>query len=253
VAGFESTGYAWLGPRLVWAGGASHSARTEHPRSLHRPWQPPVPAGDARALRRGARLALEGLPAWPARGLLPWVAGGDLPFPLQLARTRFDALRQALEADDAAAFAAAAPRVLGLGPGLTPSGDDFLGAVFFALAHAPRRGWAAMLPALEHTLLQACGHSDQPNTQPATNPISAALLADLMRGRGYRVLHEWLSALQGGERAALASTGRALLALGASSGADLMSGVLLTLASTPETDLLPHPCQHQTPKCPTPT
>ena len=116
-------------------------------------------------------------------------------------------------------------RVLGLGPGLTPSGDDLLGGTFFVLAHAPRPGWVAALPAVHARLRAECA--------TATNVISAALLSDLMDGHGYRVLHDFVAALDGGRRHDIACAATALLRLGASSGADLMAGVLLALTAHP--------------------
>lgn len=223
VAGFESTAYAWAGRRLVWAGA---DAQTDHPRNWHRPWSPVPLATDAAALRAGARMAIAQLARWPARGLLPWLAGEALPFPLHLAQARFEALRVALHDNNVQALAAVAPRLLGLGPGLTPSGDDLLGGVFFALAHAPRPHWAGKLRALQRELHRAARAG-------ATNPISAALLHDLMRGRGWRVLHEMLAALQARQAGQIDAAAHALLALGATSGADLLCGLLLTLASTP--------------------
>ena len=63
----------------------------------------------------------------------------------------------------------------------------------------------------------------------ATNPISAALLHDMLAGKSYRALHELLDALHQGQPEPVASAVRSLLAVGASSGADLLAGVLLAL------------------------
>lgn len=231
VAGFEGTGYVWLAGRIVWVGGADRRGGREgaaHPRNLRQPWHAAPMALDAMRLRAGACRALARLEAGAIaepRGLLRWLAGQGLPFPLAAALPRFEALRCALADDDFAALAAAAPRVLGLGPGLTPSGDDFLGGVFFALAHAPRAHWAAELPALHAALLRACSQ--------ATNPISAALLADGMQGRSYRALHELLAALHTDRWPRVDEALRSLGGIGATSGGDLAAGVLVTLVSTP--------------------
>lgn len=222
VAGFEATAYAWRNGALVWAGAR---AQTDHPRHARRPWQPPALRVDAVALRAGARTCLRLLDARPTKGLLPWLAGCELPFPLNHAASRFEAVRSALQAHDLPALEAAALRVLGLGPGLTPSGDDFIGGVFFALAHAAPNAWHEPLAGLKARLL-AAAHG-------ATNEISAHLLADLLNGASYRVLHELLAALQGNEPAAIEPATQALLGLGASSGADLLAGLLLALTTLP--------------------
>ena len=229
VAGFEATGYAWCGGEIVWFG---DQARTDHPRNLNRSWRPPPFVADAARLPLGARLALQLLRAErrgtciAASGLLLWLAGEPLAFPLQAAAARFDALRDALVRDDVEAFGEAALPVLGLGPGLTPSGDDFLGGIFFALAHVPRPRWSARMAALHGSIQRACAR--------ATNVISAVLLGDLMQGIGYSALHEMLYALQGGAPKAIVEAAAELQRIGASSGSDLLAGLLLALATTPE-------------------
>ncbi len=218
VAGFESTGYAWLDGEIVWVG---EHAGTDHPRNARRPWQPTPQICDAQRLQRGARICLGLLSSQPALGLLPWLSGGLLPFPLERAAHRFDAVREALQLNDVRAFEDAALRVLGLGPGLTPSGDDFIGAVFFALAHAPRADWLCAMPPLQARIRGAA--------EAATNVVSAALLDDLMNGRSYRALHELVAALDEQDTAPIEAAMRSLLCIGASSGADMLAGLLLAL------------------------
>ena len=223
VPGFESTAYAYLDGNLVWAG---ESAGTDHPRNVHQPWRPPRMACDAQRLVSGARGCLQLIDALPPKGLLLWLAGQPLPFPLDHARTRFDAIRGALERNDLPAFAAATLRVLGLGHGLTPSGDDFVGGIFFALAHAPRDAWAADLPAVRARVREAA--------RTSTNVISAALLDDLIDGASYACLHDLLAALHDNDRPAMARATDALLRVGATSGADMLAGLLLALITAPQ-------------------
>jgi hypothetical protein len=223
IPGFESTAYAYLHGKLVWAGA---SAGTDHPRNAHWPWQPPSLFFDAQRLAVGARSCLRRVGALPPKGLLLWLAGRPLPFPLDHARTRFDAIRDALDCSELPAFAAAALRVLGLGHGLTPSGDDFVGGIFFALAHAPRDDWAADLPAVRARVREAA--------RTSTNVISAALLDDLIDGASYACLHDLLAALHDDDRCAMARASERLLCVGASSGADMLAGLLLALTTTPD-------------------
>jgi hypothetical protein len=65
--------------------------------------------------------------------------------------------------------------------------------------------------------------------QSATNPISAALLDDLMRGSSYRVLHGVFDAFQVGQPGPITDAVDRLLRLGASSGGDMLAGVFLAL------------------------
>lgn len=225
IAGFESTDYAFLHGDVVWAG---PQACIDHPRNVGKPWQPEALKCDAQSLRNGAHMCLGLMDSFHAKGLLLWLGGQMLPFPLNRATARFDAIRAALSGNDLPAFHAAAKRVLGLGQGLTPSGDDFLGGILFALKHAPRDAWRRELPAVLADL--------RLSARTATNVISAALLDDMMAGASYRVLHELLAALQGHAKPEIERGAQALLRVGASSGADMLAGVLLALVTTPRTE-----------------
>jgi hypothetical protein len=107
--------------------------------------------------------------------------------------------------------------LIGLGPGLTPAGDDFVGGAMVALrafgehARADRiAGWA--LPLAEKN----------------TGKISRAHLRCAAAGEGHEALHELLRVLHQGPRAvdrALASLAR----VGHSSGRDAAAGALLAL------------------------
>lgn len=226
IPGFESTDYALLRGRVVWMGEGAH---TRHPRNARRPWRAPSLLYDAQHLREGAHRCVAVLDALPAKGLLLWLVGQALPFPMQHAAVRLDAMRGALERNDLHAFEAAALRLLGLGQGLTPSGDDFVGGACFALRHAPRDAWCAGLPTVLAGIRQAA--------RTATNVISAAFLDDLIDGSSYGALHELLAALQGRAEPEILRRTQALLRVGASSGADMLAGLLATLLTTPCPDL----------------
>ena len=216
VPGFETTDYAVLDGRIVWTGS---NARTDHPRNLAHPWQAEPVTYGAQALRSGAALAWQGMDTHI--GLLGWLAGQRLVFPLEVARPRLNAVALSLRARDLAAFEVAALRVLGLGNGLTPSGDDLLGGIFFTLAHAPIAAWHSAMSCVHARIRSAA--------ERATNPISAALLDDLMRGSSYRVLHDVFDAFQVGEPGPITDAVDRLVRLGASSGGDMLAGVFLAL------------------------
>jgi hypothetical protein len=114
-----------------------------------------------------------------------------------------------------------------LGHGLTPSGDDFVGGIMFTLCHLERApsapAWLADLPELASQLREVA--------QTATNVISAALLDDLIDGSSYRALHDLLAAFNSQNEQRIESATAELLRLGASSGADLLAGVLLALTT----------------------
>lgn len=114
----------------------------------------------------------------------------------------------------------AAPRsaagLIGLGPGLTPAGDDFIGGALIALRFA-RRATAA-----DRVAAWALARSVR------TNRISAAHLACAAQGEGHEALHRFLQALVPhgpGFSAALQTLDR----IGHSSGWDAAAGALLAL------------------------
>jgi Protein of unknown function (DUF2877) len=225
IQGFESTDYAYFEGRIVWVG---DDAAVRHPRNFWNPWQPTAKTYSAALLQAGARLCLHQIEESESpKGLLAWLINRELAFPLNHAKPRFDAVQDALQAKEIKAFEAAALRVTGLGNGLTPSGDDFLGGIFFALHHTgrmtrkPHPDWLASIGGLQANLLKAC--------EASTNPISAALIADNMAGTSYGELHDMLDALESNDSRYIENARQALLSLGSSSGADLLAGLLLAL------------------------
>lgn len=110
--------------------------------------------------------------------------------------------------------------LIGLGPGLTPSGDDFLGGFMVAL-HA--LGYRVALRQLWLAIRSdACA---------ATNPISIAFLSAAAKGRGGASLHGTIAAVLSGDDP---STALARLAqLGHSSGWDALVGVVAVLDTVP--------------------
>lgn len=247
VPAFVAAGlpYARAGAELVWIGPAP---RTQHPRMIvladpppsaplqvdlrhARCWQPPQ-GGMAEARQVAGRLAnlIAALVAdsgvsdrrLPApRGFALALVGQPLEFPLAGAFARLHALAAALARPQPESMLAAATGLLGVGPGLTPSGDDALGGALFALAHlpGPAPDWmAATIDAIHAT------------ARERTHPISASLLVDLAAGRSYAVLHEFMRALVAGRDApALSAALTALVTLGHTSGWDLFAGFALAV------------------------
>ena len=109
--------------------------------------------------------------------------------------------------------------MLGLGPGLTPSGDDFLVGLFAVLnlTGSPCQGWldggALLLLHAEH----------------ATNAISRAALTAAAAGRVRESIAALIDALLHGTPTTLVQPLRRVLVIGATSGADMVAGVLAGL------------------------
>lgn len=117
---------------------------------------------------------------------------------------------------DPATAGRAAARLVGLGPGLTPGGDDLL------------VGCEAALRAIDHQMAGALAGPLR-DLEARTTAISAALLAHAARGEFSERLLDLLGALLGADDAAVPGAIRRTCAWGASSGSDAVVGVLLGL------------------------
>jgi hypothetical protein len=190
------------------------------------PWRPAPLARsplDAGALLRGlhAGRAALGPPRGFGRLLLP--ADGDDAI-VRRARPWARALAAAFASGDGAALAEAARPLLGLGEGLTPSGDDFVGGALFARRLVDR----------DATALDAAVARIVADAATRTHPISARLLADLGAGEGWAPLHDLVAALASQDGAAAVTAARRLTALGHSSGWDIHSGLAVGLGYIPD-------------------
>jgi hypothetical protein len=185
-------------------------------------WCPePAPSGvpAATALRRGAAVLAAAAPSLGRpEGFGARLVGAPLAFPLAEAAAPAAALAEACAGDAPDDAAAAALALLGLGPGLTPSGDDFVGGAFFARAVLSRAS------AGDPEAWRAAAATVREAAARATHRISAALLGDLLDGNGWEPLHGLAAALARDDGAAALHAARRLTRLGHSSGWDLLAG-----------------------------
>jgi hypothetical protein len=190
------------------------------------PWTPVLGAAGVSTLREGWRLLIGDVRALgPPAGFGARLAGEPLIFPLDGAASDTRALAEACAHDDAARAAPAALALLGLGGGLTPSGDDFVGGVLFARGVLAAAG-AADAPGW-HRVADAVRHA----ARERTHPISAALLGDLARGASHAPLHDLVAALAMGDVATARAAAAALVRLGHSSGWDILAGATAGLTA----------------------
>lgn len=209
---------SWEGPRLrrslAWLEDAAERAPAEGVGRLI-----PLLAGRAGSLTGAAGASdLTGL-AWPAVAALSgWVR---------------DAL---LGSHATGAPPVAVDRLVGLGPGLTPSGDDVLSGALLAL-HAFSR--AEVADALAVWL--------RPRAEGRTGAVSLAHLACAAVGEGAAVLHDALAALSSGDTRALDAAATAVGSVGHSSGWDALTGIVAVagawLAAVEDARALEAPCR----------
>ncbi|MCS5656399.1 MAG: DUF2877 domain-containing protein, partial [Dehalococcoidia bacterium] len=115
-------------------------------------------------------------------------------------------------------------RLIGLGPGLTPSGDDFVGGLLFMARHLnaayPQERWWQ-----GGNIEGLLAHSEA-----MTSRISHALLSDLAEGQSHESLHDLAEELVvGDEKLDAASHVRRVTEIGQSSGWDILTGMLAGL------------------------
>ena len=142
-------------------------------------WKPAVPAGRKEIPGIEIPESIRG----PAQSFLDWIAGSGKP-------------------DDS---------LIGLGPGLTPAGDDFVGGAMIALR------------AFDHgALAERIAAWALPLARSNTNRISRAHLECAAAGEGHEALHDLLCTFEGKHLERLARIGH-------TSGLDAAAGALLAL------------------------
>ena len=187
-------------------------------------WSPALPA--SASLRLTAELARTVAAARrhagdraPAGGLAPMLSGSDRggdPW-LTRARALIGVQLEALRLGDVAAAVGPTVGLMGLGVGLTPSGDDYLVGLLAGMEATddpPRHGLAAVI----------AGHAPL-----RTTAIGAAALGQASRGAFAERLHDVLVALARGRLDQLAAPIERAMTYGATSGSDTLVGLFAAL------------------------
>ena len=192
-------------------------------------WSPAVaPCWSLATLSRG----LQALAKWapdarlPAEGLGPYLygsqaigvatresnaAGGAITDLTQWLRGVVDST------GESEVLAGSVSVLIGLGPGLTPSGDDFLAGMLIALSVCGAKRW-------QHQLANAVQAGLQ-----GTGSVSQTHLKAAVKGEGGEALHQALVALMAGEGDRLRPALSALDRVGHTSGWDGLAGVVTVL------------------------
>lgn len=164
--------------------------------------------------------------------LLPFLcrrSGGEAVTPGSSGDPVFDAaaphaiaVARACRVLDAAALLRHAEALIGLGRGLTPSGDDFVGGLAFVLRQVPGLCPDSFARPLRSAVQGWAGR---------TNGISFAMLGDHAAGCGTEVEHEIAAVLRGDLRpSALGPAAARLVGIGHSSGWDRLAGMVAGLS-----------------------
>lgn len=246
IAALANSAYWRAGGEIIWIGSRTGSL---HPRAVLvdawrapdvgpfyidlaecLPWSPrPLSVGamamdrfKAQCLKLQENVAELGTPA--GFGLL--LDGKSPAHPLNLAVPHVLMVAGAYHRDDPQAAYEASLALLGVGPGLTPSGDDFTGGALFAkriltLDCPSAEAWRGVAIRLT-AAVQARSHT-----------LSAALFADMAEGYSFAALHRLAQALAEDAPAhEIITAARSLVAIGHSSGWDMLAGFITGVGGT---------------------
>ena len=172
-------------------------------------WAPAPLRGDARPNLAALRACLDG--HVPEEGLGCVILGVHNALSVH-AQPALEALERWLAGN---ALGHEVAQLIGLGPGLTPSGDDYLGGVLVALRWVGR---GAQADSLWRWL--------EPRLAERTSAISAAHLAAAAAGEMHEALHDVLTDLAAWDTPDLLPRLSRLDALGHTSGWDALAGIV---------------------------
>jgi hypothetical protein len=232
---FPHAPYRRAGREIVWVG----QSGPMHPRAIFidasvefreglpevpAPWSAPLvelSPSKGQAFRAFARVFLPGLAQdGKLSGFGSLLAGRPPLFPLAARTDACYRASAAALAGNPAAFTDAARGLIGAGLGLTPSGDDFVGAAVFTLRalYPDDVRWTSVA-----SLLAEMASS-------RTHTIAAALFTDLAQGQSFAPLHDLFNA---SDIANFARSANAIAAIGHSSGRDMLAGIVAASIGLP--------------------
>jgi hypothetical protein len=139
---------------------------------------------------------------------------------LTMAQVRISGLLQALQDGDRSDIGESAALLAGLGPGLTPAGDDYLVGLMAGL-----RVWPGSLENSGLSPEEACQIILEA-AEGRTTLLSGAFLHSAREGLFGENWHELLAALARGETIRIQWAARRIMSSGATSGADALAGFL---------------------------
>jgi hypothetical protein len=190
-------------------------------------------AADGALLDRGlavlCRDITERAPAESLARLLPHLDDEDLPDALERvahfprSHALIGGLAESLAHRDRRRLKVVTSSLAGLGPGLTPAGDDFIAGILLALAIVRAQRGDPALNEIAHLLVETAA--------PRTHEISAAYLRAAYDGQVSERWDPLLAALAAGDAERLTAASGPVLATGETSGADMLAGFVVGIGA----------------------
>lgn len=194
-------------------------------------WDPAVrlaPGADGGRLRRGLagvhRSTTARAPAHSLVRLLTHLRADGLPAPLGAvahfprSHALIGKLIEALSNRDRRSLVAATSALAGLGPGLTPAGDDFIAGVLLALALLRTHRPDTALAEIADLVLEAAASR--------THQISAAYLRAAHAGEASERWHRLIATISAGGVEEVHAAVGAVIEIGETSGGDTLAGFI---------------------------
>jgi hypothetical protein len=190
-------------------------------------------AADGALLDRGlavlCREITERAPAESLARLLPYLDDEDLPDALERvahfprSHALIGGLAESLAQRDRRRLKVVTSSLAGLGPGLTPAGDDFIAGILLALAIVRAQRGDPALNEIAHLLVETAA--------PRTHEISAAYLRAAYDGQASERWDPLVAALAAGDAERITVASGPVLATGETSGADMLAGFVIGIGA----------------------
>lgn len=189
----------------------------------------PDPALLDRGLAALCREIAHRAPAESLARVLPHLEEEDLPDALEQvahfprSHALIGGLAESLAQRDRRRLKVVTSSLAGLGPGLTPAGDDFIAGVLLALALVRAQRADPALNEIASLLVETAA--------PRTHEISAAYLRAAYDGQAGERWQPLLAALGAGDAKHIAAAAGPVLTTGATSGADMLAGFIVGIGA----------------------
>lgn len=187
------------------------------------------PNGLQRCIAELSRSAPVRAPGESLARLLPHLHEEDLPAPLASvghfprSHALIAGLFESLVSRNRKSLTVVTSSLAGLGPGVTPAGDDFLAGMLLAIAVLEEQRPDTELSQIGTLLLETAA--------PRTHEISAAYMRAAHAGEASEPWHPLLGAILAGETEKIRNAVTAVVQAGDTSGADMLAGFIIALAA----------------------
>jgi len=216
-----------LGASIHWQTGAIKLAHLTIDLQRAQPWNPQIP-------RQNQPLVMAPLSRYRSLATMRSPLYSGSPPLVERAQNAIMHLQHGVIQRNNTEFQQGVDGLVGLGPGLTPAGDDFLLGLLVAFT----------LHAHEHPDYARYGMAIVDSAAQASTRLSATWLAYAQQGRFGETWHRLIGLLNGGEAQEISDSVHTILSSGATSGADALCGFFVGNALTQDASVVAEERDH---------